>query len=979
MVCDGGTAERRRGMNCWEILGIKETEDELMIREAYRQKLPGFHPEEDPEGFRRLRKALEEALACAADLRARRESEEGKTREVEMLDNREIRDFLKEAEKLYQDYARRIQPGEWEKLLSCPVCQDLETQREAGWGLLSFLMDHFYLPQSCFLAMNRTFGWQESGEELKRHFPENFVDRFLERLEEKDGFRFELMPLDADLDYDAFFRAYFRLQRALWERNKEEADALLDELGAAGVEHPDFIVLHIRHLLLSGEQEQAWEQAKRLEEIDGENPSSHFWYLRTAVNREDLEGDAKTMEDDIIHLIESDDRNPGYWQLLGDFLCAENRLEEGLKALGHCYYLSGREWDSVHDKMVEVAEKLSRQMEEEKRDGWELADICWTARRYDKVRELLEGTEAPEGKELVWLMMMAGSCHELEDYESAWKYRKAIWDNCEEDGRVEALYLDLAEDCGLSGRVEEALELYRQAGEKFGEDTQIFYLSAKLLAENERPDEALAQCEKALKREFHLEAFKLRTALLLEQNAYALVKEETGDLIARGLQSAQVFFDHAKALRKLEEWEEAERVLKKLDEMTGGSDIVHQELAGLYCDMDKPEEALVWIERAIKARDSLQRQSMRADCLRDLERYEEELEVYQLLFAQGYHYSFIDYRMGRALEKLGRFDEAAEHFQKVVKDDEDYGSAWDGLGDVLQKQKKWEEAAQAYKRGIDCGYLQAARDLCRLFKRIHKNEEAEEWSKNMLKKWPEDKSLLTICSDILTRNHKYEEAICCMNRYMELYPAKTAYCYREIAEVYEHAKDLTKAREYYQKAIDADPKEARSWRLMGKFLANEVKDQEAALPFLKKAVELAPDSTYGYMKLGEVYEALGDEKEAGKCYETALNNYRKDMEEETPTCCDYEGIADVLLHLGRFDEAQEMIKKAISLESGIFNCNAPFCYEALEDRAKIEERKGNLKEALEWMKEAGTYGTTDYYPNEIARLTKALKEQEKNL
>ena len=179
----------------------------------------------------------------------------------------------------------------------------------------------------------------------------------------------------------------------------------------------------------------------------------------------------------------------------------------------------------------------------------------------------------------------------------------------------------------MSGRVEEALELYRQAVEKFGEDTQIFYLSAKLLAENERPDEALAQCEKALKREFHLEAFKLRTALLLEQNAYALVKEETGDLIARGLQSAQVFFDHAKALRKLEEWEEAERVLKKLDEMTGGSDIVHQELAGLYYDMDKPEEALVWIERAIKARDSLQRQSMRTDCLRDLERYEEELEV----------------------------------------------------------------------------------------------------------------------------------------------------------------------------------------------------------------------------------------------------------------------------------------------------------------------------------------------------------------
>ena len=134
-------------MNCWEILGIAETSEEGKIQEAYRQKLPGFHPEEDPEGFRRLRGAFEEALQAAAALRASQEMPEGKAKEVDMLDNREIRDFLKEAEKIYGNYALRISPGEWEKLLSSPVCQDLETQRDAGWALLSFLMDHFYLPR----------------------------------------------------------------------------------------------------------------------------------------------------------------------------------------------------------------------------------------------------------------------------------------------------------------------------------------------------------------------------------------------------------------------------------------------------------------------------------------------------------------------------------------------------------------------------------------------------------------------------------------------------------------------------------------------------------------------------------------------------------------------------------------------------------------------------------------------------------------
>ena len=962
-------------MNCWEILGIAETSEEGKIQEAYRQKLPGFHPEEDPEGFRRLRGAFEEALQAAAALRASQEMPEGKAKEVDMLDNREIRDFLKEAERIYGNYALRISPGEWEKLLSSPVCQDLETQRDAGWALLSFLMDHFYLPQACLKTMNQTFVWQESGEELKQHFPEDFVDRFLEKLEQEDAFRYDRMPLNADLDYDAYFRTHFRFQRALWERNKEEADDLLAQLQAMGIEHPDSMILYIRHFMLSGQQEKAWEQAKRLEEIDGEDFNSHYWYLRLALNMEDEQIPPEMREEECIKLIESDQEHPGYWQLLGDFFCAQKRLMEGLKALRHCYRLSHREWDSVQDKIVEIAGELSQQMEKDGRNDFEFADICWTAHRYDKVREVLGAIEPPEGKELGWLMMMADSCYELEDYEAAWKYRKEIWDGCDEEGRVEALYLDMARDCGLSGRVEEALELYCQTGERFGESAQLYYLQAKLLSDNERAAEAMEMCEKALKLEFHLEAFNLRTEILFDRNAYALIKEETGDLLAKGLKSAQVMFDYARALRKLDELEEAEWVLKQLDEVTGGSDVVYQELAGVYYDMDKPEEALVWIDRAIKARDILWRQCLRADCLRDLERYEEELAVYRLLAEQGHSYPFINYRTGRALEELDRFDEAAEYFKKTVAEDKNYGAAWDGLGDVLQKQKKWDEAEVAYKQGIDSGNLQAARDLCRLYKRTHQNEKAEEWAKNMLKKWSQDKSLLTICSDILTRNKKYDEAVQCMNRYMELYPDKTAYAYREIAGVYEDAKEYEKVREYYQKAIDADPTDAKSWRLFGKFLANEIKAQEEALPFLQRAVELDADSTYGYMKLGEVYEALGNEEEARRCYEISLKNYQDDMEKEAPSCCDYEGIADVLLHLGRFDEAQEMIKKAVSLESRIFNCNAPYCYEALEDLAKIEERKGNLAEALEWMKKAGKYGTTDYYPREIARLTAAIEGQ----
>ena len=49
----------------FHILGIEETKDEEMIRDAYRTLLKTTNPEDDPEGFKRLREAYEGAIALA--------------------------------------------------------------------------------------------------------------------------------------------------------------------------------------------------------------------------------------------------------------------------------------------------------------------------------------------------------------------------------------------------------------------------------------------------------------------------------------------------------------------------------------------------------------------------------------------------------------------------------------------------------------------------------------------------------------------------------------------------------------------------------------------------------------------------------------------------------------------------------------------------------------------------------------------------
>ncbi len=43
---------------CWEIPGIEPTTDLECIRQAYLALLPSFHPESDPQGFKRLRQPM---------------------------------------------------------------------------------------------------------------------------------------------------------------------------------------------------------------------------------------------------------------------------------------------------------------------------------------------------------------------------------------------------------------------------------------------------------------------------------------------------------------------------------------------------------------------------------------------------------------------------------------------------------------------------------------------------------------------------------------------------------------------------------------------------------------------------------------------------------------------------------------------------------------------------------------------------------
>ena len=70
-------------MTCWKTLGIAPTSDEAAIKQAYAARIREYRPDRDPDGFRRVRAAYEEALRLRAYIRPHHEKKMQRRRAAE--------------------------------------------------------------------------------------------------------------------------------------------------------------------------------------------------------------------------------------------------------------------------------------------------------------------------------------------------------------------------------------------------------------------------------------------------------------------------------------------------------------------------------------------------------------------------------------------------------------------------------------------------------------------------------------------------------------------------------------------------------------------------------------------------------------------------------------------------------------------------------------------------------------------------------
>lgn len=168
---------------CWQVLGIEATADADVIRQAYLALLPTFHPETDPQGFKQLREAYENALQETKSTAIAVVEEDPDTPWVNYL--REIfRDLLGDSE-------RRFQPQAWQEFIQQINKLSISQVEKSRWLLCDIAMQTFPVSYICMNLLSQRLNWEQ--QDCNGEIDRERLDNFLSCIQRGDIFDYALL------------------------------------------------------------------------------------------------------------------------------------------------------------------------------------------------------------------------------------------------------------------------------------------------------------------------------------------------------------------------------------------------------------------------------------------------------------------------------------------------------------------------------------------------------------------------------------------------------------------------------------------------------------------------------------------------------------------------------------------------------------------------------------------------------------------
>ena len=682
----------------FQILGIEPTKEEKALKDAYRARLAVTNPEDDPEGFKRLRTAYEEACRYARTV-------ENADAEVSGLQDGEedtpAGQWVRGAQEIYGNLADRCNLQKWRELFEQETFLSLEEEENCTIRLLRFLMEHFKLPTEVWKLLDEKLHIVQNAGKFRERFPAQFVAYMVHKCQNGEEIDFSRFTGAADADYDQFLQYYDRAVRVLQEDDTEEAQRMIDCGDTLGITHPRMEVCRAVLREKKGQNKEALELLEKLSAQYPEDDLIRYSLADCLWENGSREEAARLCE----KLCEKSPKHHGANKILASWYYEQKRYKEARQCAEKV--LSAGEDDECRDLLCKINPGLEADMTEEyarTQDadiGLELGWCYLQDGKFDRgirLAQELEEKISPD-KRAEYLGLLTRLYVEAAEYEKAIAVA-ADWEESldEKDTKgIRQSHLIRMQCYGAMGygRPEQLPEAIREAEKaQTGtmEDIRLLLDKAQLYIKMEEYEKSTEITEKLT------EDYQIYAAYANELEA-AKRQWNAGGVIEYGRICLEYFPTYVRAYELMAK---VYADLKKTEELKG---LLKQEADNKVKSVIL--DAYEWQLSHEKFPDETLNeriQKFRTDYLQKVEDgkltfYEEGLPVItEYLYSNPCEYLLVE----RAIfhKAAGHLEEAKADYEKALAEEPANPYAWNGLASIHQYLGEYEEAMVCLRKAM---------------------------------------------------------------------------------------------------------------------------------------------------------------------------------------------------------------------------------------------------------------------------------------
>jgi tetratricopeptide (TPR) repeat protein len=750
-------------MDCFEILGIEETKDERKIKRAYSKLLVEHSPEKDPEGFKNLRAAYEQAIS---------KSKEDETNKKKLSP---VDEFMDDFKKCYKNFNDRINIDPWARLLEREECFNIDSSKEVSARILEFLMDDYYLPCEIWQLFNSYFGWSAKKEDLYKKFPKNFIDFVMYKINSRrSSIKYEYLKDCKDNKQDEFISNFNKLCRAIDDSDFYTASNCIKIGNELCPNSPDFLVSVARYFAINGQVKEAFTLYEKIIEKDKNDVDAI--YYRGELNL--TVGNVNEAYNDFKQILMIEESSVSSLYSIGKCCIMLQKYDEAIKYLqkieSKMMYRDDFKMliDSAYNFYIDSLKNNTKNGLSDIGCKFELAQSYFSVGKeqesYEILNELIKSKDAT--CEMYYLFSRV--LFEMNNVQEAYNNISKATELFECDYKIYLLKGDILDNLG---EFEQAIECYNKSIKLNDKSFVTYNNKAFTLNKLKRFDEAIQAANKSIEVEpKNAHSYKNKANALFGQGLYEDCIRAADKAISIYEYLTEAYEIKMKTLNKIKNYDETINTYNRARSLDLNSPELNYEKARALMLTKKLEEAIEYYDIAIELnKDEQKYYYNKGMCYYYLEKNDEAILWIDKAIEIDNNYEVAYYYKIRILIDIKRYDEALIEFDKVFKLSLQQPDVFYELkGNMMFTRKDFKGAAEEYKKAIqyDSDYAQYYYDVGKCFNDLNNYNDGIRYLKKAIKL---DSNVVEYYIDLgyaLYKLKMFKECIEACNRAIEIDP-----------------------------------------------------------------------------------------------------------------------------------------------------------------------------------------------------------------